>query len=136
MSPAYYAEHLRRAVQFEAGIRTIAADPAILFLEVGPGNALASLARLTVGKQRAKHVFPLCRIRVTVAPTVSQYSTRLVGFGWLGVELDWATLHAGSEPRRIPLPTYPFERKRYWVEAAPVEAPDGRVRCCPVQRTM
>ena len=56
MSPAYYAEHLRRAVQFEAGIRTIAADPAILFLEVGPGNALASLARLTVGKQRAKHV--------------------------------------------------------------------------------
>ena len=40
-SPAYYAQHLRRAVQFEAGIRAIAADPAILFLEVGPGNALA-----------------------------------------------------------------------------------------------
>ena len=55
-SPTYYASHLRRAVQFEAGVRAIATDPAILFLEVGPGNALASLSRLTVGKQRAKHV--------------------------------------------------------------------------------
>ena len=57
MSPAYYAEHLRRAVRFEAGLRTLAADPATLFLEVGPGNALTSLARLTFGKERARLAF-------------------------------------------------------------------------------
>ena len=45
-----------------------------------------------------------------------------------GVELDWTNLHAGAEPRRVPLPTYPFERKRYWVEASPRCRPDGRVR--------
>ena len=55
MSPAYYAEHLRRAVRFEAGVRTLAADPAILFLEVGPGNALTSLARLTCWQRKGKH---------------------------------------------------------------------------------
>src|SRR4029079_16793580 len=55
-SPDYYARHLRGAVQFESGIRAIAADPHVLFLEVGPGNALASLARMGVGRERAKHV--------------------------------------------------------------------------------
>src|SRR5262249_9488510 len=35
-----------------------------------------------------------------------------------GVDLDWSNLQPGTAPRRVPLPTYPFERKRYWVEAA------------------
>ena len=118
MSPAYYAEHLRRAVQFEAGVRTLAADPATLFLEVGPGNALTSLARLTFGKERARLAFSsLSHFRDgrSDAETILEAAGHL----WLaGAGIDWAALHAGSRPRRIPLPTYPFERKRHWVEAA------------------
>ena len=120
-SPAYYAEHLRRSVQFEAGIRTIAADPAVLFLEVGPGNALASLARLTVGKQRARHVVSSLshpHERRADGESALDAAARL----WLaGVEFDWANLHTGAEPRRVPLPTYPFERKRYRVETTHAE---------------
>jgi NAD(P)-dependent dehydrogenase (short-subunit alcohol dehydrogenase family) len=42
---------------------------------------------------------------------------------WMaGVELDWKGVHADSSPRRVPLPTYPFERKRFWVDAAPETA--------------
>ena len=100
-SPAYYAEHLRRSVQFEAGIRTIAADPAVLFLEVGPGNALASLARLTVGKQRARHVVSSLshpHERRADGKSALDAAARL----WLaGVEFDWANLHTGAEPRRV-----------------------------------
>ena len=118
-SPTYYATHLRHAVQFEAGVRAIATDPAILFLEVGPGNALASLSRLTVGKQRAKHVvssLPHPQERRTDSESMLDAAGRL----WTaGVELDWAMLHPGAERRRVPLPTYPFERKRYWVDASP-----------------
>ena len=55
-SPAYYASHLRSPVQYEAGIRLLAADPTIVFLEVGPGKVLASLAGLTLGKERAKRI--------------------------------------------------------------------------------
>jgi len=121
-SPTYYASHLRRAVQFEAGVRAIATDPAILFLEVGPGNALASLSRLTVGKQRAKHVvssLPHPQERRTDSESVLDAAGRL----WTaGVELDWAMLYPGAERRRVPLPSYPFERKRYWVDASPVAA--------------
>lgn len=124
-SPTYYAAHLRRAVQFEAGIRTIAGDPTILFLEVGPGGALASLARFTVGKQRAKHVISsLSHPHESRADDASVLDA--VGRLWVaGVGLDWADLHAGAEPLRVPLPTYPFERKRYWVEASPVEGTAG-----------
>jgi len=49
VSPAYYAQHLRQTVQFEAGIRVLARDPMLHFLEVGPGNTLTSLARLCIG---------------------------------------------------------------------------------------
>ena len=102
-------------------------DPDILFLEVGPGNALASLARLTLGKERAKHV-----VSSLSHPHESRADGEAVldaaGRLWLaGVELDWANLHAGASPRRVPLPTYPFERKRYWVEAAPAAASSAEV---------
>jgi acyl transferase domain-containing protein len=117
-SPSYYATHLRCPVQFEAGVRTLAADPATLFLEVGPGNTLTSLARLTLNKERAREVFPSLPHPLESRPeseSVFEAAARL----WLaGAELDWTGLHADSSPRRIPLPTYPFERERYWVEPA------------------
>ena len=54
-SPAYYAAHLRQAVRFEAGVRTLAAEPSLFLLEVGPGNVLTTLVRGMLGSERAKH---------------------------------------------------------------------------------
>jgi acyl transferase domain-containing protein len=117
-SPAYYAEHLRRAVKFEAGIRTLVADPAIALLEVGPGNVLTTLARLTVGKDGPRRV-----VQSTGRPQEERADALMIreaaGKLWLtGVPLDYAGLHAGRAPYRVPLPTYPFERKRFWVDPA------------------
>lgn len=118
-SPAYYADHLRRAVRFEPGVRTLAADPAVLLLEVGPGNVLTTLARLTLGKDGPKRVLqsigrPQDERRDPVI--LREAAAKL----WLaGVTLDFAGMHhmhAGEAPRRVPLPTYPFDRKRYWVD--------------------
>ena len=122
MSPDYYARHLRHAVRFAAGVRTLAADPTALLLEVGPGNALSSLARMTVGKDANTRVFSSLshpRDRRSDVEATLETTARM----WLaGAAIDWAGLHADSAPRRIPLPTYPFDRKRHWVEAAPVAA--------------
>lgn len=112
-SPAYYADHLRRAVQFEAGVRTLAADPSLHLLEVGPGRALATLAGLTLGLDGVR------RSSASLgAARDPQHETRclldVAGRLWLaGVPLDWAGLHAGDRPQRVPLPTYPFERQRH-----------------------
>lgn len=123
-SPAYYAAHLRHSVQFEPGVRALAADPATLFVEVGPGNALTSLARLTIGKDGARRVFSSLshpQDRRPEVETILETTGRL----WLaGAPIDWTAYYGESHARRIPLPTYPFQRKRHWVDAQPAGAPD------------
>jgi phthiocerol/phenolphthiocerol synthesis type-I polyketide synthase E len=125
-SPAYYGVHLRKPVLFETGTHTLATELSALFLEVSPGVALTSLARLTLGKERAKYVIsslPHSRDNKTSREAILEAAGQL----WLGgVKLDWSGVNAASRPRRIPLPTYPFERKRHWVEAvgAPAAAVD------------
>jgi acyl transferase domain-containing protein/acyl carrier protein len=122
-SAAYYAAHLRGAVQFEAGVRTLAADPAQLFLEVGPGNALTSMARVTLGANRAKHIIaslPHSREEGPDAEAIHDAVSRL----WLaGASIDWGGLHSDASVKRLVLPTYPFERRHFWVDAAHAALP-------------
>lgn len=122
-SPAYYADHLRRAVQFEAGMRTLAADAALHFVEVGPGAALTSLARMNLGPDGGRRVVASMR-RATDARNDDEALLEAAGRLWLaGSTLNWSALHA-ERRRRVPLPTYAFERKRHSVDRAdrPVSA--------------
>ena len=96
-SPDYYAKHLRHAVKFEAGVRTLAADPATLLLEVGPGNALTSLARLTIGKDGAKRVVSSLGPRQREARRIRNRRSRRRARLWLaGAEIDWQRFHANA----------------------------------------
>jgi phthiocerol/phenolphthiocerol synthesis type-I polyketide synthase E len=127
-SPAYYADHLRQAVRFEAGVRTLAADPAPLLLEVGPGNALTTLARMTLGRDGARRAWaalPHAREDRSDREAVLEAAGRL----WLvGASFTWKRFQADPGSYRVPLPTYPFERKRFWVDAQPVSAPAAELR--------
>ncbi|HVQ03123.1 MAG TPA: type I polyketide synthase, partial [Burkholderiaceae bacterium] len=114
-SPAYYAEHLRRAVQFEAGMRTLAADATLHFVEVGPATALTSLARLNLGADGARRVVASMR-RPSDKRADREALLDAAGRLWLaGATITWPAVH-GELRRRVPLPTYPFERKRHTVE--------------------
>lgn len=123
-SPAYYAEHLRRAVLFEAGVRTLAADPSLHLLEVGPGRSLATLAGMTLGVEGVRRT-SLSMGNARDARSGSLAMLEAASRLWLaGVSMDWAGLHGPVRPRRVPLPTYPFERKRHAVDpVAPKAAP-------------
>jgi phthiocerol/phenolphthiocerol synthesis type-I polyketide synthase E len=118
-SPAYYGAHLRQAVQFEAAVRTLAAERSLFLLEVGPGNVLATLVRGILGSEAAKHAassLPNPRRTDTDTKTMLEAAGRL----WVaGVPVAWSGMVVGDSPRRVPLPTYPFEHKRYVVEPAP-----------------
>jgi phthiocerol/phenolphthiocerol synthesis type-I polyketide synthase E len=115
--PAYWASHLRQTVRFADCVATLAAEgrPRV-FIECGPGRTLSSL------------------VKRQIPGSVSIHSTRhaddhaddvevllgALGRAWAaGTEIDWRAVHGGEARRRVPLPTYPFERKRFWVDRAP-----------------
>ena len=120
--PSYWVRHLRQTVRFHDGLTTLLANPNQILLEVGPGRALTSLAR-----QHAAQPFGL--VTSLRHPSEDLSDARTVGTAlgrlWaLGAEPGWASIR-GDEPRlRVPLPTYPFERQRHWVDAGtPAAAP-------------
>lgn len=123
--PDYWAQHVRRTVRFVDALGQLFDEPRV-FLEVGPGGALSTLARQHPEKTE-EHVvvgsIPSTREPEEVA------LLQALGRLWLaGVRPAWEKVHGREKRRRVPLPTYPFERKRHWIEpvravAAPAPEP-------------
>jgi len=116
-SPVYWTKHLRQPVRFAEGVAELLKEPARLLLEVGPGRALGSLA----SRQGAKpgRVFASLPHRGERAAGAGDVRSMLEALGrlWVaGAEVDWKAFSKGERRRRVSLPTYPFERERYWVE--------------------
>ncbi|HEV3033101.1 MAG TPA: SDR family NAD(P)-dependent oxidoreductase [Polyangia bacterium] len=114
--PQYWVRHLRQSVRFADGLATlIGQKDSCVLLEVGPGRTLTSLATMQPTK-------PAGALPTMIHPkeTGSGVAFLLGTLGqlWLaGAELDWERGHGtAARPRRVPLPTYPFERQRYWIE--------------------
>ncbi|GCE27611.1 hypothetical protein KDA_30950 [Dictyobacter alpinus] len=116
-NPEYWGEHLLRSVRFYEGIQTLQQEHDALFLEIGPGQALSLLTKPLLDKTARAFVFPSLR-RYQDACSDVALLLKTAGQLWLtGVPLNWQAMRAEERYQRIPLPTYPFERKRYWVEA-------------------
>jgi acyl transferase domain-containing protein/acyl carrier protein len=129
--PGYWAKHLRQTVCFAQGAETLLKEPGSVFLEIGPGYTLSSLIRQHPAKSSDQVVLTsLSHPRDHHLDTAFLLNT--LGRLWLaGVKIDWAGFYAREQRHRIPLPTYPFERQRYWVEpqtqAPPVKVAQGTV---------
>jgi acyl transferase domain-containing protein/thioesterase domain-containing protein len=115
----YWVRHLRHTVRFSDGLCTLLKDEARVLLEIGPGQALASLARSARAKGSAHAVVPSFGPAVGWRGDARETAQLLSAAGQLwvsGVRVDWAGFYAGERRRRVPLPTYPFERQRFWIE--------------------
>lgn len=122
VSPDYWALHLRVPVRFSAALLEALKLPAGVLLEVGPRTTLAALARqhpqvLQAGKA------VLSSLAADPAGEVIQYLQALGQLWSAGVDIDVSALDQRRSRRRVCLPTYAFERQRYWVEAAPPQQP-------------
>ncbi len=114
--PAYWVRQLRETVRFAEGLATLAADPRRALLEVGPGHTLVALARRQRPGVLAVASLPHPRQPEAAEVFVLQTAARL----WThGVPVDLAARDRRSARRRVLLPTYPFERARYWLDGGP-----------------
>jgi amino acid adenylation domain-containing protein len=128
--PKYWASHLRQTVRFADGVGELLRDAEYLLLEVGPGQTLSPMARQQAGKTANATI-----LSSFAAAQGNETAALLEALGrlWLaGQKVNWSAFYRHEKRQRITLPTYPFERKRYWVEPAPaadhkLEASDDQV---------
>ncbi|KOR82050.1 type I polyketide synthase [Paenibacillus solani] len=112
----YWVRHLRGTVRFADGLCELLHDERAVFVEVGPGTTLSAFVRRHPDKKERHAVINLIR-HVKEQMRDDYYLQQQVGRLWLeGARPDWKVFHANEQRRRIALPTYPFERKRYWVD--------------------
>jgi acyl transferase domain-containing protein len=119
-SADYWVRHLRGTVRFADGLGELLRDPARVLIEVGPGRSLAAMARQHPGWQ-AGH------LAVVSLPSARRTDRRAadpppilssLGQVWAaGASMDWSGVFAAAPRRRLPLPTYRFERRRFWPAA-------------------
>lgn len=113
--PQYWARHLRRPVRFADGVAEVLARQDRVLLEVGPGRALTALAAAQ-RRAPAPVAIPTMGLPRDMLPDLAHLVTA-VGKLWLnGVAVNWQAFHGETKPRRIPLPGYPFQGRRFWVE--------------------
>jgi amino acid adenylation domain-containing protein len=118
-APLYWARHLRETVRFAEGVKTLWQMPERVLLEVGPRLTATTLAR-----QQATDLKRQVAIASlgTTAEDNGEWLALMQAIGqlWLaGVEIDVAAFFADEYRHRLPLPTYPFERQRYWIDPKP-----------------
>ena len=110
--PAYWAAHAREPVRFADVARALAAQGAATFLELGPDPVLSAMASGTLGPE-AEAAF-LATLREG-RPESGAIVRSLAAAHASGATVEWERFFAGASPRRVALPTYPFQRQRFWI---------------------
>ncbi|MBD0389931.1 MAG: SDR family NAD(P)-dependent oxidoreductase, partial [Nostoc sp. C3-bin3] len=115
-SPDYWAQHLRQTVQFSDGLSVLLQETERILLEVGPGRTLCTFVKQHTQQAAAQVVLPSLRHPQEEKSDVA-FLLNILGRLWLaGIEINWSGFYTHEQRYRIPLPTYPFERQRYWIE--------------------
>lgn len=123
--PEYWGQQLVSPVRFADSVAVAAPDGHHVLLEVGPGQALSTLARQVLAGNTGRVVVP-CLGPVQSPGSDAANLIAAVGRLWVaGAAPDWGGFQAGHR-QRVALPTYPFERKRFWVEPMPLDMGSAR----------
>lgn len=127
--PEYWCRHIREPVRFAAGVRCLANEGCSVFLELGPSPVLLGMARQCVEDESFAWLPSLRPGREDWRELLAS----LQGLYHAGVPVDWSGFDRDYQRRRVSLPTYPFQRKRFMLEhgnGAKRVAATGRLHPC------
>ncbi|MEV7427892.1 SDR family NAD(P)-dependent oxidoreductase, partial [Streptomyces sp. NPDC091212] len=120
-SADYWVRHVREPVRFADGVSALDAEGVTRFLELGPDGVLSGMARQSLPDEAL--VVPVCRKDRDEEPTIV---TAMAELAVQGVQVDWSGFFAGRGARRVGLPTYAFQRERFWPSGSVVRPGDVR----------
>jgi polyene macrolide polyketide synthase len=112
--PAYWVAHAREPVRFADAVNALEDKGATAYLEIGPEAVLTAMAAATLGQGEKAALIPSLR--------EGRAEPRAIALCFAaahasGAKLDWSAYFKGTGAKAVPLPTYPFQRKRYWLSA-------------------
>ncbi|TXH93885.1 MAG: SDR family NAD(P)-dependent oxidoreductase [Pseudorhodobacter sp.] len=112
--PEYWVQHLRNTVNFQPCMATLMADGPRVFMEMGPGRAMSSLAQ--ANGVPAGQVIPALRHPEQAMADDAWHIGTIARLWACGVAVDWEQIWAGARRNRVVLPTYAFQKKPYFIE--------------------
>jgi rifamycin polyketide synthase modules 1, 2 and 3 len=115
-SPEYWVRQVREPVRFADGIRRLAAKGTTDFLELGPDGVLSAMAAECLAASEDRRAIAL---QSAGRPEALSLTSALADLWAHGARVGWKRVFAGSRAKHVPLPTYPFQRERYWLGQAP-----------------
>ncbi|MCC5623185.1 type I polyketide synthase, partial [Nostoc sp. CHAB 5715] len=117
-NPSYWTQHMCQPVLFADGVNQLWTQHSPILLEIGPGQALSSLAMQCLDNVSDDNKVVLSSLRYAYEQQSDvAFILNTLGQLWLeGIKIDWSGFHTHERRHRLPLPTYPFERQRYWIE--------------------
>ncbi len=113
--PAYWVRHARQPVRFADAVTALKEKGATTFLELGPDAVLSAMAAATLGEEAKAALIPTLREGREEPKAIA---LSLAAAHTAGAKLDWGPYFKGTGAKAVPLPTYPFQRKRYWLNAS------------------
>ncbi|TDV56123.1 type I polyketide synthase [Actinophytocola oryzae] len=127
--PEYWARHMCSTVRFADGLAQLLADQDPALLEIGPGQSLSAMTRVHPDCARERWPLVTATLPASADPRPDDRTiTDALAVLWLaGVEIDWAAYQNARPVRRVPLPTYPFQRQEYWLAGESTQAAPATV---------
>ncbi|WP_435857134.1 SDR family NAD(P)-dependent oxidoreductase [Streptomyces mobaraensis] len=127
-SAEYWVRHVRETVRFADGVATLREHGAGTFVELGPGTTLTALARRCVPDGTGPDAPAFVPLLRADRPEPRTLTTALAELHVRGTAVDWPAVARSWGGRRVELPTYPFQRQRYWWEGDTAATPGPAAR--------